>query len=86
MGEGAISGGNPVLIAERYWPSAWRCSVLSHRGLSASSDRAGSRYRLLWADLAVQLRIPCAKVSSSERRRGQEASGPSDHLEAWAAR
>ena len=24
MGEGAISGGKPVLVAERYWLKAWR--------------------------------------------------------------
>ena len=70
MGEGAISGGNPVLVAERYWLSAWRCSLLSHRGLSACNERVGSRYRTLCVDLAGQCRIACSNVSVSERQRG----------------
>ena len=51
-GEGTISGGKPVLVAERYWLNTWRCFLLSQRGLSADSDRAGSRYLSLGADLA----------------------------------
>ena len=43
-GEGAISEGKPVLVVEMYWLSAWRSSLLSQRGLSADSDREGSRY------------------------------------------
>ena len=60
--------------------------MLSHRGLSAYSVRAGSRYRLLWSDLAGQWRMACSKVSSPERHRGQEVSGSSDHQEGWAAK
>ena len=86
MGEGAISGGKPVLVAERYWLKAWRCSLLSHRGLSARSDRVGSRYRSRCLDLAGQCRMACSNVSVSERQRGQEVSGSSDHQEGWAAR
>ena len=86
MGEGAISGGKPVLVAERYWLSAWRCSLLSQRGLPADSDRDGSRYRFLCLDLAGQCRMACSNVSVSERQRGQEVSGSSDHQEGWAAR
>ena len=85
-GEGAISGGKPVLVAVRYWLNAWRCSLLSHRGLSARSDRVGSRYRSLCLDLAGHCRIACSNVSALERHRGQEVSGSSDHHEGWAAR
>ena len=85
-GEGAISGGKPVLVAERYWLSAWKCSLLSKRGLSADSDRVGSRYRTLRPDLAGQCRMACSNVLASERQRGQEVSGSSDHQEGWAAR
>ena len=86
MREGAISGGKPVLVAERYWLSAWRCSLLSQRGLSACSDRVGSRYRTLYLDLAGHCRMACSNVSVSERQRGQEVSWSSDHHEGWAAR
>ena len=85
-GEGAISRGNPVLVAERYRLSAWRWSLLSERGLSACIDRVGSRYRSLGLDFAGQCRMACSKVSSSERKRGQEVSGPLDYQEGWAAR
>ena len=85
-GEGAISGGNPVLVAERYRLSAWRWSLLSQKGLSACKDRVGSRYRSLSLDFAGQCRMACLNVSSSERQRGQEVSGSSDHQEGWAAR
>ena len=83
--EGAISGGKPVLVEERYWPKAWRRSLLSHRGLSASSDRVGSRYRSLCLDLVGQCRMGCSNVSVLERQLEQEVSGPSDHQEGWAA-
>ena len=86
MGEGAISGGKPVLVVERDWLSEWRCSLLSQRGLSARSDRVGSRYRSLCLDLAGQCRMAWSNVSVSERQRGQEVSGFSDYEEGWAAR
>ena len=85
-GEGAISGGKPVLVAERYWLSVWRCSLLSQRGLSADSDRVGSRYRSLGLDPAGQCRMACPNVSASEQQRGHEVSGSSDHQEGCAAR
>ena len=83
---GAISGGKPVVVAERYWLKAWRSSVLSHKGLSALSDRAGFRYRLLRSDLAGQWTMACSRDSSSERQWGQAGSGSSDYQEVWAAR
>ena len=86
MGEGAISEGKPVLVAERYWLKVSRCSLLYHRGLSARSDRVGSRYWSLCLDFAGQGRMACSNVSGSERQRGQEVSGFSDHQEGWAAR
>ena len=85
-GEGAISGGNPVLVADMYRLNAWRWSLLSQRGLSACNDRVGSRYRSLSPDFAGQCRMACSNVSSLERQRGQEASGSSDHQEGWAAK
>ena len=85
-GEGAISGGKPVLVAERYWLIAWRCSLLSQRGLSPDSDRVGSRFRTLELALAGQCRMACSNVSASERQWGHEVSGSSDHQEGWAAR
>ena len=85
-GEGVISGRKPVLVAERYWLNAWRCSLLSQRGLSPDSDRVGSRYRSLGLDLAGQCRMACLNVSASERQRGHEVSGSPDHQEGWAAR
>ena len=60
--------------------------MLSHRGLSARSDKVGSRYGSLWLDLAEQWRIACSNVSTSERQWGQEVSGSSDQQEGWAAR
>ena len=36
--------------------------MLSYRGLSACSDRAGSRYRFLRLDLVGQWRMACSKV------------------------
>ena len=85
-GEGAISGGKPVLVAERYWLSAWRCSSLSQRGLSADSEREGSRYPSLGLDLAGQCRMASSKVLASERQRGHEVSVFSDHQQGWAVR
>ena len=82
----AISGGKPVLVVERYWLKAWRSSVLCHKGLSAFSDWAGFRYRLLRSDLAGQWTMACSRDSSSERQRGQEGLGTSDRQEGWAAR
>ena len=85
-GEGAISRGKPVLIAERYWLSAWRCSFLSQRGQSADSDRAGSRYWFIGPDLAGQCRMACSNISASQRQRGHDVSGSSDHQEESVAR
>ena len=85
MGEGVISGGKPVLVAEWYWPKAGRRSLLSHRGLPACSEMVGSRYRSLCLALAGQCRLACSNVSVSQRQRGQVVLGSSEHQEGWAA-